>query len=402
MTGQGSGAAGAQKPGAPKSDAAKQDAATSDSPRADAPKAASPKGEAPKGDTPKGDAPKGDAGKPASPAPAAPKGDVAKAPAAGAVNGDQRKPQQRDPQHQGPSKGSAGRPIPPQHKPAAASGQAAQQGKPGQGGQQAKPVRGQQEPPWQRGVQREPQTNVRRDAPQQNRPAGSPPAGGPKTGATPAASGAPASGKPAEKGPQSGRPVVTGTAAPGAPRPADREAAKAKQAGIDGPTRHIQRNTLPKDMPDLSEAKHPTPQEEPQAAEKKKPYTPQATPQRVAEGEALRATVQIRRVDPWTTLKVSSVLSVSLFLVWMVAVGLLYLVLDGMGVWDRLNGAFTDLVSETGAEGLISAGQVFGYSAIVGLVNMVLFTALATVGAFIYNMVADLVGGLEVTLADRD
>ncbi|NLU84654.1 DUF3566 domain-containing protein [Rhodococcus sp. HNM0569] len=246
-------------------------------------------------------------------------------------------------------------------------------------GQRPDTVRGSQQPPWQRGVQREPQTNIR-------------PGSQPVTGASSTRK----------------MPVVTGTAAPqnqaqgqNQTQPApNREAAKAKAAGIDGPTRHISRSTLPTDMPDLSEAKHPTPAE--RAAEQRPATGAVAAPTRVAEADALRATVQLRRIDPWSTLKISSILSVSLFFVWMVAVGLLYLVLEGMGVWDRLNNAFTDIVADSGSGGLVTAGQVFGYSAVVGLANMVLFTALATIGAFIYNMCADLVGGLEVTLADRD
>ena len=44
----------------------------------------------------------------------------------------------------------------------------------------------------------------------------------------------------------------------------------------------------------------------------------------------------------------------------------------------------------------------FGVSAIIGAVNIVLFTALATVGAFVYNVSADLAGGLELTLSERE
>ncbi|MCQ4119518.1 DUF3566 domain-containing protein [Rhodococcus tibetensis] len=306
----------------------------------------------------------------------------------------------------------------------------------------AQSVRGNQAPPWQRGMQREPQTNLKRPlqgqpgqaGSQQHPRADSPSSAPPATGAPAAAPGAPKApgaqrpstapttspGAPtqsvpvqktppaAPKGqpaPAQGRPStaaaaaaggITGTAAAGAV--SQREAAKAKASAIDGPTRHINRDVLPKDMPDLSEAKHPLPTaaapgQQPKAA---------AVPQRVEEGEALRATVQIRKVDPWSTLKISSVISVSLFFVWMVAVGLLYVVLDGMGVWDRLNNAFTDIVAESSSEGLVTASQVFGYAAVIGLANMVLFTALATIGAFIYNLCSDLVGGVEVTLADRD
>ena len=114
--------------------------------------------------------------------------------------------------------------------------------------------------------------------------------------------------------------------------------------------------------------------------------------------------MQIRRIDPWSTLKVSLVLSVALFFVWMIAVALLYLVLGGMGVWSKLNSNVGDLLNNTGssAADLVSSGTIFGGAVLVGLVNIVLLTAAATIGAFIYNLTTDLIGGVEVTLADRD
>jgi hypothetical protein len=117
-----------------------------------------------------------------------------------------------------------------------------------------------------------------------------------------------------------------------------------------------------------------------------------------------RANLQIKRFDPWSVLKLSLVLGVALFFVWLVAVGVLYAVLDGMGVWDNLNGISDELLKNADDTGtpLISAGRVFGVAAIVGAVNIVLFSALSTVGAFIYNVSADLAGGLEVTLAERE
>jgi hypothetical protein len=117
----------------------------------------------------------------------------------------------------------------------------------------------------------------------------------------------------------------------------------------------------------------------------------------------VRASMQIRRVDPWSTLKVSLVLSVALFFVWMIAVAFLYLVLGGMGVWSKLNSNVGDLLNNTsGSAELVSAGTIFGGALLIGLVNIVLLTAAATIGAFIYNLTTDLIGGVEVTLADRD
>lgn len=119
-----------------------------------------------------------------------------------------------------------------------------------------------------------------------------------------------------------------------------------------------------------------------------------------------RASLQVKRFDPWSVLKLSLVLGVAMFFVWLVAVGVLYTVLDGMGVWDKLNGTYSSLVSGEGgnapSDPLISAGRVFGIAAVIGAINIVLLSALATVSAFIYNVSADLAGGLEVTLSERD
>lgn len=118
----------------------------------------------------------------------------------------------------------------------------------------------------------------------------------------------------------------------------------------------------------------------------------------------VRASMQIRRIDPWSTLKVSLLLSVALFFVWMIAVAFLYLVLGGMGVWAKLNSNVGDLLNNTsGSSGeLVSSGTIFGGAILIGLVNIVLLTAMATIAAFVYNLTTDLIGGIEVTLADRD
>ncbi|GBG40974.1 DUF3566 domain-containing protein [Mycobacterium montefiorense] len=122
------------------------------------------------------------------------------------------------------------------------------------------------------------------------------------------------------------------------------------------------------------------------------------------KGGPVRATMQIRRIDPWSTLKVSLMLSVALFFVWMIAVAFLYLVLGGMGVWAKLNSNVGDLLNNTsGSSGeLVSSGTIFGGAVLIGLFNIVLLTAMATIGAFVYNLSTDLIGGIEVTLADRD
>lgn len=118
-----------------------------------------------------------------------------------------------------------------------------------------------------------------------------------------------------------------------------------------------------------------------------------------------RARLQLRHLDTFSALKISLVCSIAMFFVWMVAVGLLYGILSGLGVFETLNDLFGQLGSASGADGgseVITPGVVFGGAAVIGAINIVLMTALCTVAAFVYNMCSDLVGGLEVTLSERD
>jgi hypothetical protein len=119
-----------------------------------------------------------------------------------------------------------------------------------------------------------------------------------------------------------------------------------------------------------------------------------------------RARLQLRHIDTWSALKISLVLSIALFFIWMVAVGVLYGVLSALGVFDTLNDLFGQLGSASGSAGggskVVTPGVVFGGAAIIGAINIVLMTALCTIGTFIYNLCSDLVGGLELTLSERD
>jgi hypothetical protein len=122
-----------------------------------------------------------------------------------------------------------------------------------------------------------------------------------------------------------------------------------------------------------------------------------------------RARLNLKRIDPWSVMKFSFAVSIVLFIVVVVATSVLYLALDAMGVWGEVNTSLKELVNASGGDDASSTGGfqitawgVIGTSMLIGAVNVVLFTALATLGAFIYNVCADLVGGVELTLAERD
>lgn len=122
-----------------------------------------------------------------------------------------------------------------------------------------------------------------------------------------------------------------------------------------------------------------------------------------------KAHLQVARFDPWSVMKFSFIMSLVCFLVLFVAVAVLYVILSWLGVFDALSGTIRDLTSnDQGKSGGLnpaswfSAAHILGYTALIGTLNVLLITALATVWSVIYNMAADLVGGVEVTLKEAD
>lgn len=114
-----------------------------------------------------------------------------------------------------------------------------------------------------------------------------------------------------------------------------------------------------------------------------------------------RARLYVKRVDPWSVMKFAFALSFVLFFVLIVATAVLYLALDSMHVFTSVNKAIADLVPGN-KDVKITAGVVIGSAGAIGLVMVVLCTALSTLAAFIYNVCADLVGGIEVTLSEKE
>jgi hypothetical protein len=122
-----------------------------------------------------------------------------------------------------------------------------------------------------------------------------------------------------------------------------------------------------------------------------------------------KAHLQVARFEPWSVMKFSFIMSLVCFLVLFVAVAVLYVILSWLGVFDALSNTIHDLTSnDQGKTGGLnpaswfSAARILGYTALIGTLNVLLITALATVWSVIYNMAADLVGGVEVTLKEAD
>ena len=119
-----------------------------------------------------------------------------------------------------------------------------------------------------------------------------------------------------------------------------------------------------------------------------------------------RARLRLSRIDPWSVMKVSFLLSIAFGIVTVVSVFLVWSVLGAAGVWDSINNTVSDTVSSGNnvstfdISDYLGMSRVLGFTMLVSVIDVILITAIATLGAFLYNMAASLLGGIEVTLAE--
>jgi len=120
-----------------------------------------------------------------------------------------------------------------------------------------------------------------------------------------------------------------------------------------------------------------------------------------------RARLRLVHLDPWSVMKTSFLLSVAFGIVTVVAVAVVWSVLDAAGVWDSINSTVSDVVGGESAatfdvQDYVGTSRVLGFTMVVAVIDVVLITAIATLSAFLYNLSAALLGGVEVTLAEDE
>jgi hypothetical protein len=138
------------------------------------------------------------------------------------------------------------------------------------------------------------------------------------------------------------------------------------------------------------------------------PGTASAPGQPAAErGSTRTARLRLTRLDPWSVMKTSFLLSIAFGIVTVVAVAIVWGVLGAAGVWESVNTSVQQIVGADTAtnfdvEDYLGAQRVLGFTVLVAVVDVILITAIATLSAFLYNLAAALLGGLEITLAEDD
>jgi hypothetical protein len=118
-----------------------------------------------------------------------------------------------------------------------------------------------------------------------------------------------------------------------------------------------------------------------------------------------RARLRLTRIDPWSVMKTAFLLSIAFGVVTVVSVAMVWQVLGAAGVWDSINSTIQESIggpdtANLDVENYVGTSRVLGFTMLVAAVDVILLTAIATLGAFLYNMAAALLGGIEVTLAE--
>jgi hypothetical protein len=113
-----------------------------------------------------------------------------------------------------------------------------------------------------------------------------------------------------------------------------------------------------------------------------------------------RARLVLRKIDPWSVLKFSLLFYFCLLLIMLLGSAIIFAILKSFGVIENIEKLVRDLGSTE--QYSISGGAIFRWLFLFGLLGAVVASAVTVFLAFLYNLIADVVGGIEVTVAERE
>ena len=120
---------------------------------------------------------------------------------------------------------------------------------------------------------------------------------------------------------------------------------------------------------------------------------------RASPARSRQAKVVLRKVGPWSVLKVSFFFYLCVLVVILGAMMILYAILGAIGALDSLTRLIRDLFADQSFQ--IHGGWLFSRGLSIGLALVVLWTLINVFIVFLYNLLSDVVGGIEVTLSER-
>ena len=115
---------------------------------------------------------------------------------------------------------------------------------------------------------------------------------------------------------------------------------------------------------------------------------------------ARRVRRTIKHVQPFSVLKLSLLLYTVFLVLWLIFVAVLYSFVDSAGLFETLEDFGRGMVLWEDVE--ISLGLVERWAFFIGLGFVVIGSLINLFLAFMYNVISDVVGGIELTFTERD
>ncbi|RAX21885.1 MULTISPECIES: DUF3566 domain-containing protein [unclassified Actinomyces] len=140
------------------------------------------------------------------------------------------------------------------------------------------------------------------------------------------------------------------------------------------------------------------------AASQQSPNQPKPAAKTIAGPRRVR--LALTRIDPWSVMKASFLLSVAAGIMLVVAAAFVWFMLDAMHVFSTVQDLLSTIMDSnynaySALLEYMKFSRAISMATVIAVVNIILTTALATIGAFLYNITAALVGGVHLTLADE-
>lgn len=105
----------------------------------------------------------------------------------------------------------------------------------------------------------------------------------------------------------------------------------------------------------------------------------------------------VRRIDPWTVLKVSFVLNAIGALAWVLGVWVAWSIAVQRGIPEAFVDLFGRLTIAVSPDGEL----YFRVILMLAIIGVIILSAIMTLGAVLYNLVSDLVGGVELIMLEE-
>ena len=107
----------------------------------------------------------------------------------------------------------------------------------------------------------------------------------------------------------------------------------------------------------------------------------------------------VRRIDPWSVLKVSIFFFLSMVIVLLIGAIILWSLARSSGAVGKIEKFMQDLGF---TDFRFKGGQIFKVTLFGGFILMIAGTVFATIMAFLYNLISDLVGGIEFQVMEEE